>query len=566
MPQGGALGSASGSFLVSISNASPVNYTAAVLPGASWLQGGGAGSASGSAPGQVTFSLDQAQIASFSPGAYYGTIQVVASGAVNTPQDFQVVLNISPTSTPVVPDPEPAGLIFLSSTPGPLSPQTIQVLASSKTPLQFQASANTTDATGWLSITPGTGSAVAGTPASISVSVDSTGLKPGVYRGTVSLASGPSVRTVNLTLVVENVAVTGATPSSVSRLHPDASGPICAGAQLVATQTGLVSNFSAPASWPTPLAITLVDTCGTLLGNGQIIATFSNGDPPLQLAVVDVAHGLYSGTWTPRKTSAQTTITAHVSAGGYTATTVEIAGQVTPNAAPSLAPNGTLDVFHPQVGAGLGPGNIVQIYGTGLSSEAVSATTLPLPTTVNGTQVLIGGIQSPLFYVSPGQVNAQIPFELLAGQQYQVIVNANGALTTPQPIQLNSGTPAVLQFTSGLIVAQHQDASLVSSASPAVPGEYLTLYMSGLGDTDIPVPSGQASPTSPLANVLDVPTLTLNGTQVPLLFAGLTPGLVGLYQINIQVPVGLPDGTYNIAVSQDGVESNTTLLPVQSGN
>jgi uncharacterized protein (TIGR03437 family) len=204
----------------------------------------------------------------------------------------------------------------------------------------------------------------------------------------------------------------------------------------------------------------------------------------------------------------------------------------------------------------------VQIYGSALATQAVSASTLPLPTNVNGTQVLIGGIQSPLFYVSPGQVNAQIPFELQAGQQYQVIVSANGALTTPQPIQLNGGTPAVLQFTSGLLVAQHQDYSLVSTTSPAVPGEYLTFYMSGLGATDIPVPSGQASPTSPLANVLDVPTLTINGTQVPLLFAGLTPGLVGLYQINLQVPAGLPSGTYNVVVAQDGVASNTTLLPV----
>ena len=144
------------------------------------------------------------------------------------------MLNVSPVSTPVVPDPQPAGLIFLSSTPGPLSPQTIQVLASSKTPLPFQASANTTDASGWLSITPGTGSAVAGTPASISVSVDSTGLKPGVYRGTVSLASGPAVRTVNLTLVVE----TAVTPSSISRLHPDL-WPL-RGAELVVTQTARV--------------------------------------------------------------------------------------------------------------------------------------------------------------------------------------------------------------------------------------------------------------------------------------------------------------------------------------
>jgi uncharacterized protein (TIGR03437 family) len=162
-------------------------------------------------------------------------------------------------------------------------------------------------------------------------------------------------------------------------------------------------------------------------------------------------------------------------------------------------------------------------------------------------------------------VNAQIPFELDAGKQYQVIVSANGALTTPQPIQLNAGAPAVLQFTSGLIVAQHQDAAatLISDAAPAKPGEYIVLYMSGLGATDIPVPSGQASPANPPANVLDTPLLTLNGQPVPLLFAGLTPSLVGLYQINVQIPLDLADGTYDMVVSQSGVISNTTSLPVK---
>src|SRR5262249_27756414 len=127
------------------------------------------------------------------------------------------------------------------------------------------------------------------------------------------------------------------------------------------------------------------------------------------------------------------------------------------------------------------------------------ANTLPLPTTVGGTQVLIGGVASPLFYVSPGQVNAQIPFELQAGQQYQVIVSANGALTAPQPIQLNAGTPAILQFTSGVVVAQHQDGTLVSADAPAAPGEYLTLYMSGLGDTTPAVATGQPAPSNPPA-------------------------------------------------------------------
>jgi len=483
---------------------------------------------------------------------------------VNSPLDFQIVLNISPASTPVVPDPQPAGLIFLSSKAGPQAPQSIQVFASSTTPLPYQASASMSDGSGWLSISPAIGSAAAATPGQVNVLVDSTGLTPGVYRGTISFASGSAVRSVNVTLVVQQPLAPSASPSSItSRLHPSAAGPSCVGGKLVATQTGLVSNFSAPAAWPTPIAITLVDTCGGIVSSGQLIATFSNGDPPLQLSLVDAVKGQYSGTWTPRKTSAQTTIVAHASATGYEAATVQIAGRVTPNAAPTLAPNGTFDVFHPQVGAGLGPGNIVQIYGTGLSAQAISAATLPLPTEVGGTQVLIGGVQSPLFYVSPGQVNAQIPFELQAGQQYQVIVSANGALTAPEKIQLNSGTPAILQFTSGVIVAQHQDGTLVSDDAPAAPNEFLTLYMSGLGATDIPVASGEPSPSKPLANVLDTPTLTLNGTKVPLLFAGLTPGLVGLYQINIQVPDGLPDGNYEIAVAQSGVVSNTTLLPVK---
>ena len=230
---------------------------------------------------------------------------------------------------------------------------------------------------------------------------------------------------------------------------------------------------------------------------------------------------------------------------------------------PSIDPNGAQDIFRPQTGGGLGPGNIIQIYGRNLASQINSPAALPLPTAVLGTSVLIGGVASPLFYVSPGQINAQVPFELVAGKQYQVIVNANGALTTPQPIQLNAGTPATLQFTSGLIVAQHQDGSLILDASPAKPGEAIVFYMTGLGATDIGVPSGQASPSDPPARVKDVPVVTLNGNPVTVLFAGLTPSLVGLYQVNLQVPAGLADGTYKVEVSQSGASGNATTLTVR---
>jgi len=253
-----------------------------------------------------------------------------------------------------------------------------------------------------------------------------------------------------------------------------------------------------------------------------------------------------------------------VSAAGYPTAQVKIAGQTPPNSAPILAPNGAGDIFNPAVGAGLGPGNIIQIYGSSLASQTSTPAVLPLPTVVNGTMVIIGGVQSPLFYVSPGQINAQIPFGLAAGNQYQLLVSANGALTTPLPIQLNAGAPAILNFSSGAVVAQHLDGTLVTSASPAVPGEYIVIYSSGLGATDIAVATGAASPSNPPANVLNQPVLSLNGNNVGILFAGLTPGLVGLYQVNFQVPPTLTSGNYTLQLTQGGTSSNTTVLPVAS--
>ena len=100
-----------------------------------------------------------------------------------------------------------------------------------------------------------------------------------------------------------------------------------------------------------------------------------------------------------------------------------------------------------------------------------------MPTTLNGTTVLIGGVAAPLFYVSSGQINAQIPFALNGGNQYQVIVNANGALTTPQPINLTPAVPAILLYNSGIVVAQHGDGTDVT-----------TVLAGGAGRSDFVLP------------------------------------------------------------------------------
>ena len=130
--------------------------------------------------------------------------------------------------------------------------------------------------------------------------------------------------------------------------------------------------------------------------------------------------------------------------------TAQIIGAVLPNQVPILYPHGTIHNMNPQPGAPLAPGTIVQIYGSGLT-PATLQTSLPLPTNVNSTIVLIGGIAAPLYYVSPGQINAQLPLELTAGKQYQILISANGALTLPDTLNIEPVTPGVAETASGTI-------------------------------------------------------------------------------------------------------------------
>jgi uncharacterized protein (TIGR03437 family) len=217
------------------------------------------------------------------------------------------------------------------------------------------------------------------------------------------------------------------------------------------------------------------------------------------------------------------------------------------------------------VGAAIAPGTIVQIYGTNLSGQPASASAVPLPNKLNSTSVLIGGKFAPLYYVSPGQINAQVPFELSSGQQYQVIVNANGALSTPNPISLSDSAPGIASFPDGGIIAQHLDGSLIQETSPAAPGEVIVFYVAGMGLTNQDIASGTASPSTNLATPVNSPTLTLQSIPVTnILYAGLTPTLVGLYQIDFQVPATAPNGDLQLVLTQADGSGNTTVLPVHN--
>jgi adhesin/invasin len=541
-----------GSFQLGISGSNvPVNWTASAEPGAPWLllnQNTTSGTVAGSSESTVSYSVNPANLTAGQK--YYGTIQISAVGVTNSPVNYMVVLNVLPAGTAPVPVLQPAGLVFETTAGGSAPPsQNVAVFSTSGNAIGYSASTSAA----WLGVSPGDGSSSSSSSETISsVSVNPGALPAGFYTGTVSYQFPAGVRSVNVTMIVEP----GSTPASRTE-HA-----ACSATQIAATQTGLMNSFVQTAFWPVTVSVVAVNNCGAAVTNAQAVATFSNGDPALTLNLIDPTHGIYSGTWIPNAVSGQMSVTVGVTAPGVAAASATVSGQVIPNAAPVLNSGGTLNVFNPLLGGPVGQGAILQIYGSNLASSTQQATSLPLPATLGTTSVSIGGYPAPLFYASPGQINAQLPGELIAGLSYPVIVNNSGALSFANWIQVAAATPGIACFPSGEIIAQHPDYSLVSDAAPARPGEYIVIYLSGMGLTNNTIADGAATPASPFSLPLSPPSLTLNGTGIPIYFSGLTPGDAGLFQMNFQVPLNTPNGDLPLVVSQAGQSSNVAILPV----
>ena len=541
-----------------------MNWSAALAPGANWVTlNTTSGTSTAASAGTVSYSLNPGVITALAPATYFATINVSATGVADPLQQFQIFLNVTAANSTATPVLSSAGLIFTANVNGAPASQNVQVFASAGQAITpYQASASTSDGASWLAVSPATGSATVLGAAQSSVSVNVTGLAPGVYSGGVSYAfSSDAVRTVNVTLLVLNTP-SGSAISAVKGASP-ADTSTCTPSKLIGTQTSLYNNFAQAAGWPTPLSVNLMNDCGSAVNGASLTTTFSNGDPPMALSPRDTVSGIYIGTWTPRNISSQVTVTATAMAPPLPVATTLVTGEVRTNVTPVLTPNGALDVFDPSVGSSLAPGQVIQIYGTNLATQTATAT-VPLPPSLAGTTVFIGGMPAPLFYVSSTQIDAQIPIALNPGSQYQVIVEVNGSLSTPMPIQLGTIAPSLANL-NGLAIAEHLDGTLVTDAAPAQPNEYITLFLSGLGATTNPVPAGAITPIVSDPNTLSiplvVPTMTLNGINFPIAFVGLTPTTDGLFQINFQMPATVPAGDLPLLVIQGTTVTTPVLLP-----
>jgi len=207
----------------------------------------------------------------------------------------------------------------------------------------------------------------------------------------------------------------------------------------------------------------------------------------------------------------------------------------------------------------LAPGSLFTIAGSRLAGTTASGAFVQA---LGGASVSIGGIRAPLSYASPTQINGQIPYGLAPGNA-ALALHVDGVGDTTATVSITDVSPALFQISPGRAVAQNQDYSINSPGTPARPGSYITVYLTGQGALDHPVPTGAAAPLEPLSRVLGVPGATIGGAPAQVVFCGLTPGFVGLAQANILVPP-LPPGDYPLVLTIGRGSSPPVMICVGS--
>ncbi len=194
----------------------------------------------------------------------------------------------------------------------------------------------------------------------------------------------------------------------------------------------------------------------------------------------------------------------------------------------------------------LAPGAIISIYGSNLAAGEALAKGYPLPLELGGARVTVNGRPAPLFYASPSQINAQLPFETATGKATVEVSGARAEAT------IAAAAPGIFKLSGEL-----------AAVAPVAPGQVATIYLTGQGAVAPPVPTGAAAPLTPLSTVTQAVEVSIGGKKAEVHFAGLAPGFAGLMQLNLWVP-DLPAGDHPVVVTIGQVASNVARLPVRA--
>src|ERR1017187_7974899 len=233
---------------------------------------------------------------------------------------------------------------------------------------------------------------------------------------------------------------------------------------------------------------------------------------------------------------------------------------------PYLAPMGVMNAAGTTPQAGVAPGSIVSIFGVNLATLTAVAPDGMLPQTMGGLTVSVGDRLLPLFFVSPGQINAQVPDDLATGDQL-LIVSPAAAPQVRAPFTVVRNAPGLFPVpvdgqTIANAMVMHEDGSAVTPDAPAKPGELLTLYGTGFGPTERPRPEGLPIPQSPSFSIVDAVTVQAGELAIPAEKAYAVVGRCGVDAVQFRLD-GSVTGTVTLRVTINGADSNTLMLPVQ---
>ena len=216
--------------------------------------------------------------------------------------------------------------------------------------------------------------------------------------------------------------------------------------------------------------------------------------------------------------------------------------------------------------AGIAPGELLTLYGSGLAAGVQVAAAIPFPTTLGNVQVQINGIAAPLYYVTPTQISAIVPYGV-TGSVSKVQVFNNGVASNAVTGLLAKTAPGVLtQLQNGLGYgdAVHADGSLVTAKNPAQIGETVSLFLTGLGAVSPAIADGAAGPVGTYALASNAIAAFVGGVQASVGYAGLAPQLAGLYQINLTIPTGVTAGDNALDIAGPDSYASVCLIPVGS--
>jgi uncharacterized protein (TIGR03437 family) len=339
---------------------------------------------------------------------------------------------------------------------------------------------------------------------------------------------------------------------------------------------------------PQKVQLQISDDCGnpvtiTKGGGGQV--SIIGDDNAVDLT--DVGGGIWEGTWTPVKAAPLVSLQAAAReqqlALGLPAEVTVTVVPATPNTSPQIsavvnAATGTHAA--PQV---VSPGTYVAIYGSTLASGDALAGSTPLPDKLTDTEAFIGGQPLPLIYAGSGQINALIPQNLKPNTSSQLIIQRGSMLSAAsvltiakyQPgiytLDLSGGGQGIVEIAGTTLIA----APTGEGSRPVSRSEYLVIFATGLGPVvgpngEQPPADGAAAPITTVYQTTGVVSATIGGVDAPVLFSGLTPLVVGLYQINVQVPSAAAVGdavpltiTVNDPLTGQGFQSNSVTIAVQ---